>query len=214
MTVSVVKKQFVRPNYSRAPTKMVAFKSTKQSTSKSMVRQNDIRGPEQKDITVSVNALALPATAVFSAPVLFGSAAQGVGTFQRVGRRLNMKSVMMRYGSNNGNPFRILIVYDKQTNGALPANTDILVNDNFHATLNLTNADRFVTIFDKMVIPETSGGIIDTLYRKVELETMFSGTGAAITDIAGGSLYYLFAPVTAAAAISISFTTRVRFTDI
>lgn len=209
-----VKKQFVRTNFSRAPMMKTAFKSTKQSTNKSLVRQADIKGPELKDVTGAVNALALPATAIFSAPVLFGIPSQGVTTSSRVGRRVNLKSVMMRFGTNTGVPLRILIIYDKAPNGVLPAIGDILATTEFHGVLNLGNSDRFVTIFDKYVVPQTTAGIQDVLYRKVDLESMFSGTGSAITDLAGGALYYMFAPIIASAATSISFTTRVRYTDV
>jgi len=62
-----------------------------------------------------------------------------------------MKSVLFRFYFNKGNTdvFRLLILYDKQTNGALPATGDVVNTTDFHAPLNLANSDRFVTVFDK-----------------------------------------------------------------
>jgi len=39
-------------------------------SSTSLVNQADIKGPEKKDITTATNAVAVPATATFSTPVL------------------------------------------------------------------------------------------------------------------------------------------------
>jgi len=54
---------------------------------------------------------------------------------------------------------------------------------------------------------------MDTLYRKVNLETVFGGTGSAVADIASGSLIYMVAPAIAGTTATLSFSCRVRFTD-
>jgi len=198
----------VRTNFSRMPSLNPRRSST------SLVNQADIKGPEKKDITTATNAVAVPATATFSTPVLLNGCAQGNSGFTRIGRRLLMKSILFRYffAPGSSSCFRILVVYDKQTNGALPATTDVVNTTDAHAPLNLINADRFVTVFDKIV--DVNDVNMDTLYRKVNLECLFGGTGSAITDIASGSLFYMVAPISAASGATLSFSCRVRFTDL
>jgi len=95
----------------------------------------------RKDITTATNAVAVPATATFSTPVLLNGCAQGNSGFTRIGRRLLMKSILFRYffAPGSSSCFRILVVYDKQTNGALPATTDVVNTTDAHAPLNLIN---------------------------------------------------------------------------
>jgi len=119
----------VRTNFSRMPSLNPRRSST------SLVNQADIKGPEKKDITTATNAVAVPATATFSTPVLLNGCAQGNSGFTRIGRRLLMKSILFRYffAPGSSSCFRILVVYDKQTNGALPATTDVVNTTDAHA---------------------------------------------------------------------------------
>lgn len=198
----------VRTNFSRMPSLNPRRSNT------SLVNQADLKGPEKKDVSTATNAVALPATATFSTPVLLNGCAQGNTGTTRIGRRTLMKSVLFRFYFNKGNTdvFRLLILYDKQTNGALPATGDVVNTTDFHAPLNLANSDRFVTVFDKIV--NTADMSMDTLYRKVNLETVFGGTGSAVADIASGSLIYMVAPAIAGTTATLSFSCRVRFTDL
>ena len=96
----------------------------------------------------------------------------GSSFFNRIGRRIEMKSLQLNLQINpippTANEFypsqtiRLLIVYDSQTNGAFPAISDILqstsqagVNQTSnYALLNLNNRDRFTIIRDiKLVTP-------------------------------------------------------------
>lgn len=201
-------KQPIRTNFSRAPPLYIT------KPTKSIYYQADVKGVEQKDITEAVT-ITFATTPVFTAPRLLNGCVQGVGGNQRVGRRIMIKSHMMRYAVStvSGGSFRFLVIYDKQPNGTLPAITDVLSSTDFHAAMNLANADRFVTIFDQHINVQDFN--LNTVYRKMNLETMFSGAFGNIADIASGSVFIMTATnATVATPPSLVFTTRIRFTDV
>jgi len=173
--------------------------------------------PERKNIDVSTS-FTTGAAFAFSAGQLMNGCAAGTGATNRVGRKISMKVHQFRcaVNSNAGNAgnARILVVYDKQTNGAAPAITDILAADLITAPMNLSNADRFVVIHD--VITEGPTDITTTWhekhFKKMGLETLFGNTGSAVTDINSGSVYMFVAGGTGS-AITVNLYSRIRFVD-
>lgn len=151
----------------------------------------------------------------------------GSSMFNRIGRRIEMISIRF---SALYNPLsvtrvvptdygRIMIVYDRQTNGAYPALADILQDTDqtganttsSKSGLNMNNRERFVTIMDKRLhLPQVTitGGAITAMfpsdtfefrvlsdeYRKLpKLTTHFKADSnpAVIGDISTGALYIL-----------------------
>jgi len=173
--------------------------------------------PERKNIDLSTS-FTTGAAFAFSAGQLLNGCAAGTGATNRVGRKMLMKSLQFRaaVNSNAGNAgnARVLVVYDKQTNGAAPAITDILGADLITAPMNLSNSDRFVVIAD--VLTEGPTDITTTWhekhYKKLGLETLFGNTGSAVTDINSGSVYMFVAGGTGA-AITVNLYNRIRFVD-
>nr|WAE42219.1 MAG: capsid protein [Cressdnaviricota sp.] len=119
------------------------------------------RGETKSVDIVSANYL-LNATGTVAALNLLES---GSSSFQRIGRKIEMKSLQIK-GMLNGigansqgliSSGRILIVYDRQTNGALPVYADVIKSQtqvsgttqslNFDF-INLDNRDRFQIIRD------------------------------------------------------------------
>jgi len=96
---------------------------------------------------------------------------EGSGFYNRIGRRIRMKSLELRgmITPSAGNAAavvqqfaRLLIIYDRQTNGAAPTLADVLTDyDNAGATtssdksgLNMNNRDRFIVLRDrKLILP-------------------------------------------------------------
>jgi len=96
--------------------------------------------------------------------------ASGSSYYQRIGRKIEMKSSringIINYkttlgGQTNYYPFiaRIMVIYDRQTNGALPSIQDILqtidalgnpTTDNYSG-VNLNNRDRFTILRDQRI---------------------------------------------------------------
>lgn len=174
---------------------------------------------------------------------LLNGIAQGTDYNQRIGRKAQMKSVLV-----NGNLFptlqnsgsspvgcfaRIVVIYDTQPNsGSLPAGTDIFASNDTSSPMNLNNRDRFKVIYDKrMQIGSyllTAGGALSagspnnvfwSKWKSCNYEIIFSGTAATIGSISTGALYlcytcdYVGGVGTPPSVVSVDWYTRVRFID-
>jgi len=142
------------------------------------------------------------------------------GTGQRIGRKFQMKSILFRYNtssSTNGNPVRILIVYDKQTDGILPTANQIVTSaTNINAPMNMSNTDRFVIIADEMVNQNSvfnGAQTIGTIYRKLNLPAHYNGGTAAIADMASGSIYVMSHCLSGGTGTGVGYVSRIRYTD-
>lgn len=144
---------------------------------------------------------------------------QGAAGNERIGRKVSLKSVQIR-GFFLANPaegitvspelnyMRMLVVYDKQTNGTLPNINAILQNQFYDgsysltetAGLNINSRDRFEILLDKMfVLPSDTAGFIPSAtvdllhveeYRKLKgKETCYNTSTGSIGDIATGGLF-------------------------
>lgn len=112
------------------------------------------------DIPFVISPFRAPATA--TGIILLNGVQTGAGFFNRVGSRIEMKSLHVRGAVVNTattaatGVARLLIVYDRQPGGALPVITDILLNrDQAGATsitgaaeVNLDNRDRWIILRD------------------------------------------------------------------
>lgn len=212
--------------------KMDTFKKKKYPAKKTMIvkprysylNQSDLGNrPELKDVN-TVSTLAPPLTSSFTAPTLINGIAQGVGNNERVGRKVNIKSISLRYthSPTSGGPdsqVRIAIVYDKQANGSLPSAVDIFNQSNFLSHLTLANADRFVVIMDEISVSSQSSAlnISGSRYTKCNLETIFAGTTSGIASINSGALMILAAnnaDPTIGAVSTLYYNVRLRYTDV
>lgn len=198
------------------------------AASSSFVRQSKATGgwasygrkPELKFVDTVNNTSPTAAVATFGTGVLLNGMATGATASDRIGRRVVIKSLLMRYQfamtdtSTFGSPIRILIVYDKQANAAAPAITDILLTDHFSSQNNLSNRDRFVTICDVITTELGNQGQFNSagvVYKKLNLETMFNGGSAGtIADITSGSLYMFVAQTGRIGVLGPSQATRIR----
>jgi hypothetical protein len=116
---------------------------------------------------------------------------------------------------------RILLIWDRQTNGAAPAILDVLSAGSPTSLFNPDNATRFKILFDwiKPVNASTeSDSIVATGHVSIPLRlpVQFNGGGAgSVADIVSGSLYLITLGSLASGATAGSVTgyTRVYFTD-
>jgi len=120
---------------------------------------------------------------------------QGTTATTRIGRKILMKSLLLQGWVSSTAPIRILIIYDRQPNGALPAATDVLTSNTLMAAMNLDNRDRFICLAD--IFPgddsENLTGNFPTgfgwkRFIKMNLETIYGGVAGTIADINTGSL--------------------------
>lgn len=184
------------------------------------------RAGELKYLDNSFSPVISAGTSSFSVGTqLLNGCTQGSDATNRIGRKLVMKSCLIRgtfsmaATSTGGSPIRLVLVYDKQANGAQPATTDVFLADNFSSQNNLNNRDRFVILSDFISDPIAAAGNYSVgfkMYKKLNLETMFNGTnGGTIADITSGSLYLFMCQngSIGTAAPSLNIRTRVRFVD-
>lgn len=157
---------------------------------------------------------------------LVNGIANGSSAETRIGRKVTLKSILIRYSyalaatSVGGATGRLMVVYDKQSNATAPLETDILLADNFLSPNNLSNRDRFVTLFDHITDPisvQNNYTVSSTLYKAINLEENFNaGSAGTIGDITSGAIYCLMAQTGSItiAAPQMQIRCRVRYTDV
>jgi len=177
---------------------------------------------------------------------------QGVGSWNRVGRKIMSRSLRIKAsleylctqvaatGDISGAYCRMIVLWDKQPQGVLPAYNTIFAvtgqdgteTETLLAPLKYDQMDRYKVLLDKVYnfnIP--AGGpangdnntvvqTVDEYLRLNNLETVFSAqnTPAGIADIASGGLYIIFrASVNTAGTGVVSVgqysICRLRYTD-
>lgn len=179
------------------------------------------KGPEKKNIDVATTNYNLPLTSSFGSLVLLNGTPQGVGNNERVGRRIAMKSLQLRYihySNLTAGSARIVIFYDRQANSTVPSSADVIGSQTFDGLVNLVNSDRFVILMDEITenAPFDSASTPGKRYLKMDLETIFSGTGSGISSIATGSVYMMMAnsaTFSVGATSNATFSTRIRYLD-
>lgn len=194
-----------------------------------LVQRRIAASEEHKEISLlTVADVTLATTSVVT---LRNGCAQGTSAVTRAGRRTTMTSLTYLWQVSfaattvGAAPLRLLIVYDRQPNGAAPAALDVVLTDTITSPMNLNNSRRF-----KVLVDETTDGISDagpksymvkgyrTFTKKkeggwpCEFKDTSSGT---ITDITTGSIYSLVwqGGNLITAAPQNALYTRIRFTD-
>lgn len=182
-----------------------------------------------RELKVIDTAQAQYACTTTGSVTLLNGVATGTDFTNRIGRKIIMKSVQIRgmvrpaTSTPTSAVCRVIIGYDMQPNTALPAVTDVLLAATGDSMLNLNNRDRFKMLMDKQVTmgfynTTASSSVADHTvvnvkkYIKLNHDTIFDGTTAAIGDITSGSLFLLTVG-TLASGWEILCTLRVRFED-
>jgi len=187
---------------------------------------NPSSGSELKNVDSGDQNQAIVASSdTFGTGVLLNAIGQGSDVNNRIGRKVIIKSVFLRGTvgpaptSTGGCSFRIIVVYDRQTNASTPAITDILLNDDFRSPNNLANRERFVTLMDIVSPPQSMAGDYEIgveRYLRTNLEMNFNtGTTAVIGAISSGAIW-MFAAQSGSLATAngvFRYQTRVRYVD-
>jgi len=201
-------------------TRAVAFKA---------LRSTD---QEMKQSDLSFNNLAITGTGSNSTIFALNTIAEGTTRSTRIGRRIRMRSVYLQFLFGNpvanvdpGAFIRVILLWDKQTNGAEPSWTNVLdlpgtgnPSVELMAPNNLNNSKRFDTLLDARIslfssVNQTRKGVVWKKYKRLNGITQYNGSAAPVTNIASGSLVLLFATSTETAG-SIPFvsgTSRIRW---
>lgn len=133
----------------------------------------------------------------------------GATATTRVGRRITMTSMELRWSGSfaattaGTSPLRMLVVYDKQTNAAAPAATDVVVVDSLNSMMQLSNSRRFQVLADE-IVEEFGAAGPQSFYRKIHRDFTAKGTQeglnvefntastAVVDSITSGSVYAFF----------------------
>jgi len=177
----------------------------------------------------------------------------GSSMFNRIGRKIEMKSIRLCGKINTAavtratlspDHARIMIIYDRQTNGANPAITDFLqdtdqagtnTTDSFSG-INMNNRERFVTIMDKrFILPQATAtaGVLTNVFpndvmipvrvdefRKLRgLTTHYKADSnpAVIGDVSTGGLFIISLSEEQASGTELfnfEFNVRLKYVDV
>lgn len=183
---------------------------------------------EKKNIDFDSNTFTIPNLTRTMSIACVNPVAQGSTGTEYVGRKLMMKSLNFRFeiypdstgNGGDGTFFRCLLVYDRDTNGALPAITDIMTIDDQLSYMNLDNTKRFVTIYDKMKNWQSFAQNSSITFKgniKLHHIMKFKGATASVTDITQGGIYLLFSQGgnydSSGLVPQLYWRSRVRFVD-
>lgn len=156
---------------------------------------------------------------------LINGCTQGDGPSNREGTQIHIKSIQMRIrtefnsGDASAGAVRVVLVQDKQANGAAPTVANIYATTTavaVDALRNLDNRKRFKILADRTYImsPNGDSGYQDDIYLKKPIVTQYnSGNAGVVSDISSNSLYILIASDQAANGPFVAFYARVRFTE-
>lgn len=156
---------------------------------------------------------------------------QGDGESERVGRKVVIKSIYFRgltelttaaSVTDADDVVRIIVVQDKQANGAAFAVTDYLQTADFQSHRNMSNISRFRTLADfQMTMNATAALASDTCesnklwtkYMKcnIPMEYDNTATSGAISTQRSNSVAVLM--ISQQQRCDVSYTVRIRYSD-
>jgi hypothetical protein len=155
--------------------------------------------------------------------------AQGAGESERIGRKVTLKSLLLRYVcvlNNTTSPgstedvVRVIVFLDKQCNGQAATVTDILETANHLSFNNLANKNRFSILCDQSSDLNSNGAIAAgfgevvhtrSKYLRLNHAVEFSGATGAITEIRSNNIGILV--ITKGNNSLWNATVRIRYSD-
>lgn len=189
--------------------------------------------PEVKFIDTAIS----DSTTVSSTGVvaLINGCTEGTDAINRIGRKIEMTSIqynmvfqanlssMSTSGIGEADVMKFAVVYDRQTNGAAPAWSDVYDQNTASyspfAHRNINNLDRFEVLAEEIINLSSGGpnGVCFSRYIKTKHDVRFNtGNAGTSADIQTGGLYILYADQVALANHFGILTgkIRVRFHDL
>lgn len=157
--------------------------------------------------------------------VLLNGMQSGASINQRVGREVTMRSIQFQYvvranTAGVDQQVRVVLVYDRQTNGAAPLFLDVFDFANVTCARKLENRKRFKILYDRThvvnAVGEPGSQVARRFYRRLRHPVTFNSSSTAyVGDITTGSLYLLFLSTQAAGtnAALIDYSSRIRYSD-
>lgn len=172
--------------------------------------------PEIKYIDTGANPYTVTTTGALQC---MNAMAKGTSNSQRIGNRVNAKFAKL-FGDiyttdNSAAMTRLILFYDKQTNGAAPSVTSLLVSASPYSNyLQETKRHRFTILYDRMFYTDSEfKNKIFKINRKLRFQTEYYNTSdtGLVGDIQKGSLYLLAISTNSNARLTL--TNRFFYTD-
>lgn len=176
------------------------------------------------DKTISANAN----TCADNAPAdLLNGMQLGTDINTCVGREITLRSVQLEGFIQNvtaaTNIARVVVVYDRQTNGSAPTWATVFgtasTNTGLQNSRNLDNRKRFKILMDRTLVFEPQNTVGDChkveFYRKLRHPTERNGGNAGtVGDISTGGLFFFCVAQTGGTThLDVHMTSRIRFLD-
>ncbi len=148
---------------------------------------------------------------------------QGDDDTDRNGIQITMRKLEIRLIVSRGNAdccFRTIILLDRQSNGAIPTNDDVLQitatdPQQVVSPLNNDNKKRFRVLSDRTrtLVDGNSNERCFAVHHKLSTKVRFDGAGTGIADVVSGMLWlFMFTDQAAgAAAPDVTMISRVWF---
>lgn len=196
---------------------------------------------ELKAFDTALAQLAPATIAAVPVPVTLNAVVNGAELYQRVGRKMYMKSLHFRgqfapTGVATEGAVRLIIYYDSQPNTANPLIGALLQDSNAAAAttwaseINLTNRQRFQILRDYQVLCGQSANVggstelvpdpiknsynIDFFIPLKGLETIFNATnGGTIADITSGAIQFMLICDGQNTGWALNYHARLRYYD-
>lgn len=212
------KRNYGADAYKRSAVKVMVPRRSQRA----FLNQADLKGPEKKNLDV-YTTFAPPLASAFAALQCLNLVGTGTQPTQRVGRRIMIKSVQYRanlFANAPASQHRIVIFYDKQSNGGTPSLTDVFQANSDVSPLNLARSDRFVILVDEVTdsCQSSALNICSHRYVKCNLETVFNTSNdGAIGSIDSGAIWMTMANnggTITGVVTSADVYARIRYTDI
>jgi hypothetical protein len=131
---------------------------------------------------------------------LYDGLTQGSSNVTRTGDRIFTDKLSLKWfnSATASDQFqRVVIFYDKSSNGAIPAVTDVLDSASYSAFWNHQNVvlnKRFVILYDHTISQSVNGpaAFYEEWYHKCALTVGFLGDAGTAADLATNQIYFLF----------------------
>ncbi len=215
--------------------KAKAYRQTKKQASVKRARKTVIAtrragistAGEHKFFDTTLGTTALATAGVILSPSL-NLVPQGVTESTRVGRKCTITQINFRAfviltsgTATTSDLYRIMLVLDKQANGAPATIVDVLETADEKSFNNLSNSQRFLVLKDWYGAINKTADIgtnvnsqqkVLSFFKSCSIPIEFSAATGAIGEIRSNNLL-LLGLSSSGATISMSHTTRIRFAD-
>lgn len=186
-----------------------------------------------EDKVIRVNQPSATAVGAVTSYVLLNGMIRGLDEGQRIAHRIRTKWVRLNISviidpaglaaATTGYFFRYILLYDKQPNGSLPSNAQLLYNvtagETYESPLNIDGEKRYKILTDKTIPVNVTGGSSNAssmiaIRRKIKLKnklTVYNTSNVGTeADINTGAIYLV---MMCDAFILATYHTELRYED-